>query len=153
LLFQNGIVDPYFSTVKALINSQRSKYDTFEKVKEEYLNYMRTSPRLDYARDPGNDSRHISETRTNKKPPTQAEIDACVHIKCRKYSWAEYDKFTPAEKAKHYQHKEASGLVPKKRTVSQLETESNEKDETATDSVTNSDNPALVRQNKLHKPE
>ena len=163
-LFQGGITDPYFTTVKALINSQRHKYDTFEKVKDEYLNFMRNSPRPDFAPNPGNDSRHISETRTNRfnqtkgpgkrfKPPTQAEIDACVHIKCQKYSRAQYDKFTPAEKAKHYQLKEASGLVPKKRTVSQLDAESNEKNETATVTVTNSSNPALVRQNKLPKPE
>ena len=166
MLFQNGVTDPYFSTVKALINSQRYKYKTFESVKEEYLNFMRTSPRPEHVRDPANDSRHISATKTNRynqtkggpgkssKAPTQAEIDACVHIKCRKYSQAEYDKFTPAEKAKHYQLKDAAGLT-KKRTISQVETESNEKNEkdVATGTVTNSNNPALVRQNKIQKPE
>jgi hypothetical protein len=166
MLFQNGVTDPYFSTVKALINSQRYKYKTFESVKEEYLNFMRTSPRPEHARDPANDSRHISATKTNRynqtkggpgkssKAPTQAEIDACVHIKCRKYSQAEYDKFTPAEKAKHYQLKDAAGLT-KKRTISQVETESNEKNEKdgATGTVTNSNNPALVRQPKIQKPE
>lgn len=166
MLFQNGVTDPYFSTVKALINSQRYKYKTFESVKEEYLNFMRTSPRPEHVRDPANDSRHISATKTNRynqtkggpgkssKPPTQAEIDACVHIKCRRYSRAEYDKFTPAERAKHYQLKDAAGLT-KKRTISQVETESNEKNEkdVATGTVTNSNNPALVRQNKIQKPE
>jgi acylphosphatase len=43
MLFQQGITDPYFNTVKALINSQRYKYGTFEVVKEAYLNYMRTT--------------------------------------------------------------------------------------------------------------
>jgi hypothetical protein len=166
MLFQSGVTDPYFSTVKALINSQRYKYKTFESVKDEYLNFMRTSPRPEHVRDPANDSRHISATKTNRfnqpkggpgkssKPPTQAEIDACVHIQCRKYSRAEYDKFTPAERAKHYQLKDAAGLT-RKRTVSQVETESNEKNEKdgATGTVTNSNNPALVRQPKIQKPE
>ena len=58
-LFQHSITDPYFNMIKGLVNSQRYKYDTFEKVKEAYLNYMRTSPRPDHVRDPANDSRHI----------------------------------------------------------------------------------------------
>ena len=169
MLFQTGVTDPYFTTVKALISSQRYKYSTFDSVKEAYLNFMRTSPRPEYV--PTNDPRHISATTTNRynqtrggpgkggpgkssKPPTQAEIDACDHIKCRKYSQAEYDKFTPAERAKHYQLKHAAGLT-RKRTVSQVETESNERNEKdgATGTVTNSNNPALVRQNKIQKPE
>ena len=169
MLFQTGVTDPYFTTVKALISSQRYKYSTFDSVKEAYLNFMRTSPRPEYV--PTNDPRHISATTTNRynqtrggpgkggpgkssKPPTQAEIDACDHIKCRKYSQAEYDKFTPAEKAKHYQLKHAAGLT-RKRTVSQVETESNERNEKdgATGTVTNSNNPALVRQPKIQKPE
>ena len=166
MLFQTGVTDPYFTTVKALISSQRYKYSTFESVKEEYLNFMRTSPRPEHVRDPANDSRHISATKTNRynqtkggpgkssKPPTQAEIDACDHIKLKKYSQAEYDKFTPAEKAKHYQLKHAAGLT-RKRTVSQVETESNERNDKdgATGTVNNSNNPALVRQPKIQKPE
>jgi hypothetical protein len=120
---------------------------------------MRTSPRLNHIRDTGNDTRQISETRINKnnqtsrggpgkklKAPTQAEIDACTHIKFKKYSRAEYDKFTLAEKAKHYQLKLENGLQPKKRTVAQVETDNDETGETATLAVTNANNPALVRQ-------
>ena len=162
-LFQNGITDPYFNTVKALVNSQRYKYDTFEKVREEYLNYMRTSPRPDQIRDL-NDTRNISETRTNKnfqgkgkKKPSQAEIDACTHIQLKKYSNAEYNKMTLAERAKHYQLKKAAGWEPpKKRTVAQVsETDDtkNESEATSSANVTNSTNPALVRQSKLPKTE
>jgi hypothetical protein len=35
--------------------------------------------------------------------PTQEEIDAQTHIKAKHYDAAEYNKFTPAERAKHYQ--------------------------------------------------
>lgn len=69
-LFQHGITDPYFKTIKGLVNSQRWQYDTFEKVKDAYLNYMRTSPRPKHVRDP-NDSRTISETRTGKDQSVQ----------------------------------------------------------------------------------
>jgi hypothetical protein len=164
MLFQQGITDPYFNTVKAIINSERYKYGTFEVVKEAYLNYMRTSsPRPDQIRDL-NDTRNISETRTNKnyqgkgrKKPSQAEIDACTHIKLKKYSNAEYNKMTLAERAKHYQLKKESGWEPpKKRTVAQLDTDDTKNEinkATTSANVTNSNNPALVRQEKLHKTE
>ena len=64
MLFQSGVTDPYFTTVKALISSQRYKYSTFDSVKEAYLNFMRTSPRPEYV--PTNDPRHISATTTNR---------------------------------------------------------------------------------------
>jgi hypothetical protein len=108
-----------------------------------------------------NETRNISETRTNKnyqgkgrKKPTQAEIDACTHITLKKYSNAEYNKMTLAERAKHYQLKKASGWEPpKKRTVVQVDTDDtkNEIEATTSANVTNSNNPALVRQIKLHK--
>ena len=111
-----------------------------------------------------NETRNISETRTNKnyqgkdkKKPTQAEIDACTHIKLKKYSTAEYAKMSLAERAKHYQLKKESGWEPpKKRTVAQLETDdtNNESNEATTSAnVNNSNNPALVRQEKLRKTE
>jgi hypothetical protein len=164
MLFQQGITDPYFNTVKAIINSERYKYGTFEVVKEAYLNYMRTSPRPDHIRDNLNETRNISETRTNKnyqgkgrKKPSQAEIDACTHIKLKKYSNAEYNKMTLAERAKHYQLKKESGWEPpKKRTVAQLDTDDTKNEinkATTSANVTNSNNPALVRQEKLHKTE
>jgi hypothetical protein len=71
----------------------------------------------------------------------------------KKYSSAEYDKFTPAEKAKHYQLKLESGWQPKKRNVAQIETENGENGETATTVVTNTNNPAIFRQPKIHKAE
>ena len=72
----------------------------------------------------------------------------------KKYSRAEYDKFTLAERAKHYQLKEAAGWQPKKRTVAEMNTDKDETSETAAAAVTNSNNSVLVRQNnKLHKTE
>jgi len=160
-LFQNGITDPYFNTIKGIVNSQRYKYETFEKVKAAYVNYTRTSPRPEIARDTG-DSRNILQTSTNRNSrsnqtktkggvkPTQEEIDACTHIKSKQYTKAEYKKFTAAEKAKHYQLKVKNGHYEKKRSVAEIGS-SAENVEQALGS--NSNNPALVRQDKIPKTE
>jgi hypothetical protein len=118
-LFQSGITDPYFATIKGLVNSQRHKYDTFEKVKDVYLNYTRTSPRPELTRET-NDQLHLSETKTRgTRPgaktrdrdgkPSQLEIDACTHITLKKYLKPDYAKFTLAERAKLYQLRVAAG--------------------------------------------
>ena len=86
------------------------------------------------------------------KTPSKAEVDACTHITLRQHSRAEYDKFTPAEKAKHYQLKKDSGWYDKdkKRTVAEVST-GDDGGETATG--TNSTNPALFHQGKIPKSE
>jgi hypothetical protein len=112
------------------------------------------------------DSRSISQTSTNRdnrpnqtgpnrtrggpKKVSQAEIDACTHITYKQYTRAEYDKFTAAEKTKHYQLKKENGFFDKKRTVAEVST-GDDGNEAA--SGTNSTNPALVRQSKIPKSE
>jgi len=158
-LFQNGITDPYFSTIKGIVNAERYKYPTFEGVKLAYVNYTRTSPRPEIAH--GNsDSRNVSQTTTSRNSrsnqtktkggakPTQEEIDACTHIKGIKYSKAEYDKFTAAEKARHYQLKEKNG---QKRSVAEVG--SSEQNVEHALGGGNAGHPALVRQDKIPKIE
>lgn len=150
-LFQDGITDPYFDTIKGIVNAQRYKYATFDSVKDAYINFTRTSKRPEIPRD-NSDRRIVSDTRsktpktsgaTTKKQPTQAEIDACTHITLKKYSHAAYEKFTAAEKAKNYQLKVAAGYYDKnkKRTVAEVSTDTEMTDETS-----NKTNPALTRQ-------
>ena len=158
-LFQNGITDPYFSTIKGIVNAERYKYPTFEGVKLAYVNYTRTSPRPEIAH--GNsDSRNVSQTTTSRNSrsnqtktkggvkPTQEEIDACTHIKGIKYSKAEYDKFTAAEKARHYQLKVKNG---QKRGVAEIG--SSEQNVEHALGGGNAGHPALVRQDKIPKIE
>jgi hypothetical protein len=68
----------------------------------------------------------------------------------KQYTRAEYEKFTPAEKAKHYQLKKKGGHYDEKRKVAELET-SDANVEMALGN--NSNNPALVRQGKIPKTE
>ena len=162
-LFQTGITDPYFATIKGIIGANRYKYPTFESVKEAYINYMRTSPRPEIVRTT-NESRTISETKTGRLnrggpkttgnlKPSQAEIDACTHIQAKKYTKEEYAKFSAAEKAKHYQLKCAVGLKKdKKREVAEIETNSEVNVQNALGP--NSTNSALARQDgKIAKTE
>ena len=150
--FQKGITDPYFSPIKAIVNTQRHAY-TFETMKEAYLNFMRNNPRPNNV--PHDDGRRrISHTQTGigrpksgemgkGKKPTQAEIDACTNITLKKYKTPEYDKFTPAEKAKLFQLRKAAEEAKTnagKRGVSQVETDKDEEE-----SFNNSTNPALER--------
>jgi len=95
---------------------------------------------------------HTGPKKGAPKTPSKAEVDACTHITLRQHSRAEYDKFTPAEKAKHYQLKKDSGWYDKdkKRTVAEVST-GDDGGETATG--TNSTNPALFHQGKIPKSE
>ena len=158
-MFQNGITDPYFNTIKGIVNAERYKYPTFEDVKQAYVNYTRTSARPEIAH--GNsDSRTVSQTTTSRNSrsnqtktkggvkPTQEEIDACTHIKGIKYSKAEYDKFTAAEKARHYQLKQKN---EQKRSVAEVG--SSEQNVEHALGGGNAGHPALVRQNKIPKIE
>jgi hypothetical protein len=163
--FQAGITDPYFATIKGIVNSSRYKFRTFESVKDAYVNFMRTSPRPELA-GPARDTRSISQTSTKRdnrsnqtgpnktkdgpKKLSQADIDACTHITLKQYTRAEYDKFTAAEKAKHYQLKKASGFFDNKRTAAEVSTGD---DGNEAESVTNANNSALVRQSKIPKSE
>ena len=45
----------------------------------------------------GNDQTH------DARKPTQEEIDACTHIKAKRYDTKEYKLFSAAERAKHWQ--------------------------------------------------
>ena len=160
-LFQTGITDPYFNAIKALVNAQRYRYPTFESVKEAYINFSRTSPRPEIVCET-HESRNISETKTGwynrgnprttgNPKPSQAEIDACTHIKAKKYTKEEYAKLTPAEKSKHWDLKVKAGLT-KKREVAEIETNSEQNVQNALGP--NSTNPALARQEgKLAKTE
>ena len=80
---------------------------------------------------------------TKGPPPTQAEIDACTHIRNIKYPPEQYKTMTAAAKAKKYQlglaAKEARDA--KKRNIAETSTASG-----APDSNSNSSNPALFRQ-------
>ena len=163
-LFQTGITDPYFATIKGIVGANRYKYPTFEEVKEAYINFMRTSPRPEIVR-ATNESRTISETKTGRfnrggpkttanPKPTQAEIDACTHIKAKKYTKEEYAKLNAAERSKHWQLKCAAGLSnkDKKREVAEIETNSEQNVQNALGP--NSTNPALARQDgKIAKTE
>jgi len=105
---------------------------TFDDVKAHFLDYHRRQTLLSPATIPGSDRRvaqihnvpkskghQVTSAGTKGPPPTQAEIDGCIHIKNIKYSLEQYAKMSPAEKAKKYQLAEAAKAAreAKKRSV------------------------------------
>ena len=121
LYFQEGIKDESLNSVKASIISGKMKGDfqTFDSVMSLYMTFKR-SQKSDKAtsrvsalssRSGGKDGgwgrvrgagRGDPDAR-KKGLPSQAEIDKCTHIEKKRYPKEEYRKFTPAEKAKHWQ--------------------------------------------------
>jgi hypothetical protein len=127
--YQDGITDPFFNLVRLSIQSCPNLFTTFDQVKDHYVCFKRTTSAFD---NPGTTQRGISSFgqggpgrgrgdggrggRGGNSPrkPTQEEIDACTHIKAKHYDGSEYKRFSPAEKAKHWQlmhpHKQARGV-------------------------------------------
>ena len=115
--YQDGILDPFFNTVRLSIQISPHLFATFDQVKDHYTTFKRNTSAFD---NPGTTRRGIlsfgrggpgrgrdggghggNDQRPRK--PTQEEIDACTHIKARRYDASEYKLFTAAKKAKHYQ--------------------------------------------------
>jgi hypothetical protein len=125
LYFKDGITDPRLNSVASTILVDRDRYDTFDKVKNVYLTYSRNiTPPSDTAaardrrgvssvsgRGHGRGRGSQSDTRSGRGTgrsrsdglPSQIEVDRCTHIEARYYPPSEYNKFTAAEKAKHFQ--------------------------------------------------
>jgi hypothetical protein len=119
--YQDGITDPFFTPVRLSIQATPSLFSTFDQVKDHYVSFKRNATTSD---NPGTTRRGISsfgrggpgrgggdngrrgrggDTPRKQPLPTQEEIDACTHIKAKRYDGSEYNKFTPAERAKHWQ--------------------------------------------------
>ena len=127
--YQDGITDPFFNSVRLSIQTCPNLFSTFDQVKDHYVSFKRTASAFD---NPGTTRRGISSFgrggpgrgsgdngrrgRGGDTPrkPAQEEIDACTHIKARRYDTADYKLFSQAEKAKHWQlmnpHKQARGV-------------------------------------------
>jgi hypothetical protein len=128
--YQDGITDPFFHSVRLSISTSPALFTTFDQVKDHYTSFKRTASAFD---NPGTTQRGISSFGrggpgrgggdngrrgrggdTPRKLPTQEEIDACTHIKAKRYEPNEYKQFSAAEKAKHWQlmypHKQARGV-------------------------------------------
>ena len=56
-------------------------------------------------------AKNADQEARKKGPPPQSEIDRCTHIEKKRYSKAEYQKFTPAQKAKLWQLHNP-GMIP-----------------------------------------
>ena len=91
-------------------NQVKDHYTTFKRNTSAYnnpgttcrgiLSFGRGGPgrgRGNGGRGGGNDQSH------DARKPTQEEIDACTHIKAKRYNTKEYCTFSAAEKAKHWQ--------------------------------------------------
>jgi hypothetical protein len=129
--YQDGISDPFFNLVRLSIQSCPNLFSTFDQVKDQYTSFKRATSAFDNPGttrrgilyfgqggpgrgrgDGGRSGRGVNDPRPRK--PMQEEIDACTHIKSKRYDTSEYKHFSPAEKAKHWQlmnpHKQAKGV-------------------------------------------
>jgi hypothetical protein len=136
--------------------SNNNDHKSFDDAKAHYMDYHRRQLIRSPATLPGSD-RRVAQTKSVPRPtvrevapagakappPTQAEIDACIHIKNMKYPPEQYAKFSAAEKARKWQLFEAARLAreAKKRSVAETGTAV-----MAPDSDSNRSNPALARQ-------
>ena len=116
--YQDGITDPFFHSVRLSISTSPALFTTFDQVKDHYTSFKRTASALDNpgttqrgilsfgrggpGRGRGDGKRHRQGGDSPRKP-TQEEIDACTHIKAKRYDSANYKMLNPAEKAKHWQ--------------------------------------------------
>ena len=115
--FQDGISDRLFEPVRLQIQVNPNQFTTFDQVKELYTTFKRTTSAND---NPGTTRRGILSFGRGgpgqgrggggrggsdhaPRKPTQEEVDACTHIKAKRYDASEYKLFSAAEKAKHWQ--------------------------------------------------
>ena len=121
LWFLDGIKCVSLDAVKASIFTNKDKYSQFDSVKDAYVDFKRTmTPTLDpksrqvaivgTGRGGGGRSRQTGRgggPRTNDSQKkgliAQSEIDKQTHITDKEYSPDEYNRLTPAEKAKLWQ--------------------------------------------------
>ncbi len=121
LYFQDRIKDSTLKPVRASIVLGRSKgeFQDFDSVMQFYMTFKRsqksTTPTTRVSavttrpvggRGGGGCGRGggRGDPEARKRGlPSQAEIDKCTHIEKKRYPKEEYLKFTPAEKAKHWQ--------------------------------------------------
>jgi len=121
LLFQNGIKCPALDAVKASINANKANFTRFDAVKDAYVEFKRSmtptsDPRtrqvatVGTGRGGGGRSRQTGRGGGQKTGDPrkkglvpQGEIDKQTHIVNRDYSKDEYNRLTPAEKAKLWQ--------------------------------------------------
>jgi hypothetical protein len=119
--FEDGITDPSLVAVKTTILVDRSRFEEFESVMTAYVNLKRTQK----PEAPAHQVRNVSAVqgrgggrqgrggrgrggrggsggRPNGGIP-QEEIDRVTTVEARYYTKEEYEKFTPAEKQKHFQ--------------------------------------------------
>jgi hypothetical protein len=117
--FEDGISDPSLAAVKTSILCDPSRFEDFESVMTVYVNLKRTQkPEAHQVRNVsavqgrgggrqgrggrGRGGRGGSGGRPNGGIP-QEEIDRVTTVEARYYTKEEYEKFTPAEKQKHFQ--------------------------------------------------
>jgi hypothetical protein len=102
--YQDGISDPSFNSVRLSIQTCPNLFSSFDQVKDHYTSFKRTTSAFD---NPGTTRRGISSfgrggpgrgrggggrggSDRSPRKPTQEEIDACTHIKARRYDVSEY---------------------------------------------------------------
>jgi len=121
LWFQNGIKWPALDAVKASINANKANFTRFDAVKDAYVEFKRTmaptsDPRtrqiatVGTGRGGGGRSHQTGRGGGQKTGDPrkkglvpQSEIDKQTHISNKDYSKDEYNRLTPAEKAKLWQ--------------------------------------------------
>jgi hypothetical protein len=149
--FQAGIVSTAFDSVKNAILADPDKFQTFDCVKDIFMNFHRSRPKPEgpawtraiasirgrhegrggpqghgaHKRDCGRGSR--SSDRRRDGLPLQIEVDRWDHIQDRTYMAEEYAKLTAPEKQRLYQIQKAKGMAPRtkgsNRSVSLAQTD------------------------------
>jgi hypothetical protein len=113
LYFQDGIKDQTLESVRATIvlGKAEGKFQDFDSVMNMYLTFKRSQKSSTPTTRVWQGARwwrawywgRGDPDARKKGLPSQADIDKCTHIKKKRYPRDEYNKFTPAEKAKHWQ--------------------------------------------------
>ena len=134
--FQTGILNKDFDSVKNALLASPDNFQTFDRVKDMFMNFHRSRPRPDgpartraIASIRGRGSRHDGpqqrEARTRDRGrgsgfpdcrraglPSQIEVDRCTHIRDRTYTREEYENLSAAEKQRFFQIRKGKTTRP-----------------------------------------